>query len=331
MLAALSAALAAMLGIPLWSASATGAGSLAVTGYVEQGSAAAVIDRSAPALSTVGVDGVNLDRTGGAVTAVDGSARSLLQRAHTDGLRGELLFGNYDNAIGDFSPRIAADLLHSARNIRVVAAQLTTITTSQGWNGVTVDLESLDGTDRAGLVHFVTALRADLPVGRSLSIDVGAATSLSDYAASGFDLTRLGHVVDRVVLMAYDQHGPWSQPGPIGAIDWQRQSLAVLLTRVSAAKVDLGVAGYGYTWPKGSALHHGTSLSDAQARQLTGRAVARTRWVKASGEWTATLNNGTILWWSDARSYRLRLALARRFSLHGVAVWQLASSDPLVQ
>ena len=331
MLAALSATLVAMLGAPLWSGIATGAGSLAVTGYIEQGSAAAAIDRRAAALSTVGVDGVNLANTGGTVTVVEGSARSLLQHAHADGLRGELLFGNYDNAIGDFSPRTAANLLHSARNIRIVAAQLTTFVTAQGWDGITVDLESLDGTDRAGLVNFVTTLRADLPAGRSLSIDVGAATSLSDYAANGYDLTRLGHVVNRVVLMAYDQHGPWSQPGPIGALDWQRQSLAVLLTRVNAATVDLGIAGYGYTWPTGSALHRGTSLSDAQARRLTRRRGARVRWVGASGEWTATLTNGTVLWWSDARSYRLRLALARRFRLHGVAVWQLASSDPLTR
>ncbi len=329
MLAAMSAALVATLGVPRWSGIATGAGSLAVTGYIEQGSAAAAIDRSAAALSTVGVDGVNLVSSGDAVTVVDGAARSLLLRAHTDGLRGELLFGNYDDAIGDFSPRIARRLLHSARAIRDVAAQLAAIVTAQGWDGVTVDLESLDGTDRAGLVDFLTALRADLPASRSLSIDVGAATSLSDYAASGFDLARLGHVVNRVVLMAYDQHGPWSQPGPIGALDWQRRSLQVLLTRVPAAMVDLGVAGYGYTWPKGSALHHGTSLSDAQARQLARRGVARVRWVGASGEWTATLENGTVLWWSDARSYRVRLALARRFSLHGVAVWQLGSSDPL--
>lgn len=202
---------------------------------------------------------------------------------------------------------------------------------SEGWDGITVDLESLDTSDRAGLVEFVTTLGAALPPGRTVSVDVSAATSLADYAANGYDLARLGAVVDRVVLMAYDQHGPWSQPGPIGALDWQRQSLEVLLSRVSAAKVDLGVAGYGYTWPKGVRLHQGTSVSDALARRLVRIGNVRARWDARSGEWTARLSNDTQLWWSDGRSYALRVALAASMHLHGLALWQLASADPLTR
>lgn len=304
---------------------------LAVTGYIEQGSSPALIDRSAAALTTVGVDGVNLVSAGDQVTATDGSALTLLARAHADGLRGELLVGNFDNAINDFSPTVAAALLGDAANVTNVARQLAQMVVGEGWDGITVDLESLDSGDQTGLVGFITVLRDALPTGRTISVDVSASTSLADYAANGYDLARLGAVVDRVVLMAYDQHGPWSQPGPIGSLNWQRQSLKVLLTQVSAAKVDLGVAGYGYSWPKGARLHQGTPVSDALARRLVRANHVPARWDAVSAEWTARLRNGTQLWWSDSRSYALRVALAASMHLHGIALWQLASADPLTK
>ncbi len=304
---------------------------LVVTGYIEQGASPALIDRSAAALTTVGVDGVNLVNAGDRITATDGSALTLLARAHADGLRGELLVGNFDNAINGFSPTVAAALLGNAANVTNVAGQLAQLVVGEGWDGITVDLESLDAGDQTGLVEFLTALRGALPAGRTISVDVSASTSLADYAANGYDLARLGVVVDRVVLMAYDQHGPWSQPGPIGALNWQRQTLKVLLTQISAAKVDLGVAGYGYTWPKGARLHQGTSVSDALARRLVHANDVPAHWDVASGEWTARLRNGTRLWWSDSRSYALRVALAASMRLHGIALWQLASAGSLTK
>lgn len=312
-------------------AGASAASPVAVTGYIEQGSSPGFINRSAVSLTTVAIDGVNLVSAGDRVTGVDESMLSLLARTHALGLRGEFLVGNFDNSINDFSPRFAAALLQSAVNRQKVATQLAHMVVLERWDGITVDLESLTAHDAVGLVDFLTVLRSALPARNSLSVDISAETSLSDYAANGYDLSQIGAVVDRVVLMAYDQHGPWSGPGPIGALNWQRTSLKVVLSQVSASKVDLGVAGYGYTWPKAPRLHQGVSISDALARRMVRLDHARAQWESASGEWTARLANGTRLWWSDGRSYALRLAMASSMGLHGIAIWQLASADPLVR
>ncbi len=306
-----------------------GATTLVVTGYIEQGASPAMIQRSAGALNTVGIDGINLVSAGNRTSTPDASMLALLSASHVEGLRGELLVGNFDNTINDFSTKIAHALLHSVNNMTSVARQLSQLVQGEKWDGITIDLESLSASDSAGLVAFMTQLRSALPTQCSLSIDVQASTTLAGYEASGYDLARLAQVADRVVLMAYDQHGPWSGPGPIGALDWQRRALKVLLTQVSPSKVDLGVAGYGYTWPKGSKLHEGNSISDSLARRLVQRNHVRAHWVSSSGEWTARLKNGTELWWADARSYALRVALATSMQVHGLALWQLASADPL--
>src|SRR4051794_15790526 len=112
--------------------------------------------------------------------------------------------------------------------------------------------------------------------------------------------------------MAYDQHGPGdSGPGPIGELSWQRTGLRLVLSQVPAGKVDLGVAGYGYSWSPTGAV---TQLSDQQARD---QASANARFDTAAGEWTATLPDGTVLWWSDARSFTQRMELAVSEGVHG--------------
>jgi spore germination protein YaaH len=97
---------------------------------------------------------------------------------------------------------------------------------------------------RAGLTGFVAALCARLPAGATLSVTVSKFTHAVRFAVNGYDPADLGASADRVILMAYDEHGPWeSTPGPIGALRWRRACLSVVLRSVPASKVDLGVAG----------------------------------------------------------------------------------------
>jgi spore germination protein YaaH len=126
--------------------------------------------------------------------------------------------------------------------------------------------------------------------------------------------------------MAYDEHGTWeNQPGPVGALAWQLEGLAALRAQVPADQIDLSQAGYGYAWRP----HRNVQLSDAQARRLVAADRATARFDSSVGEWTASLPDGSTLWWADARSFALRVTVARNQHLHGLAVWDLGDSDPL--
>src|ERR1700730_10160211 len=273
---------------------------LPVLGFQEESGPLARIDANAPALSTVGVDGVNLLSSGEAITAPDAQARAQLARTHAEHLRAVLLVGNFDEATEGFYEPTAYGLLGSQENVTAVAAQLAGYVIREGWDGVSVDLESLLRRDAAGLIAFVNALRSDLPAGDEVNVDVTNHTRAAQYLAAGYELAALGAGASDVTLMAYDQHGPWeSRPGPVGALSWTRSGLAVVLRSIPASKIDLGVAGYGYAWRP----HENVQLSDAQARELVASEHATAHFQKAAGEWTAKLSDGSTLWWSDQRSY----------------------------
>lgn len=309
------------------SAAVAGPTSIQVTGYADDSTRPSVVTEQAKAVTDVGVDGVVLNGNADGVSAPSSGALDLEARAHALGLKAELLVSNFDDA-GDASPARATHLLHSASNRRAVAADLVAIVTSEHWDGLTVDLESLARSDESGLVEFLALLRQMLPATDSLSVDVSAMTSLGAYEAGGYDLGGLAAQA-MVVIMAYDEDGPWSGPGPIGGLPWQRTSVLVALRKVPARRLILGVPAYGYTWPPGKRVHDGVTISARRARELAAAAGVSPRWVGSAGEWTVRLKDGTVCWWADVRSFRLRAAMARSMSLAGLAVWQLSSSDQL--
>lgn len=300
---------------------------LAVTGYALPSTRPAIIRRDAEALSTVTVASVSLEPSGAAVTEPDPRTLRLVEVAHRQGLRAELLVGNYSDELGDFDPDALSALLSSEANIAAVADRLAALVRTGGWDGVNVDLELVKRRDARGLVAFVTALRDRLPDTSSITIDVSASSTSSAYLARGYRLAELAAVVDAIQLMAYDQHGPgWSGPGPVGGLPWVRKSVAAALELVPAGELDLGIAGYGYLWrPDGS----GRTLTVKAARNLVDRAGAQARWSKAQGEWSASLSGGRRVGWSDGRSYDARASLAADLGLRGTAIWRLGSAGPL--
>ena len=300
---------------------------LAVTGWVLQGTRNAVVRRNAGGIDMLSVSGVGISQDGSEVAAPGRDHRRLLQAARRLGLQAELLVTNYSNRIQGFDPRIAHRLLSSRANIDAVAEQLAGYVVDGGWDGVNIDLERLRGRDARGLTAFVQALQDQMPEELTVTVDVSASHSLQSYRSRGYRLTELGAAADVIKLMTYDMHGPtWSRPGPIGDLAWQRRTLEAALLAVPPVKVDLGVAGYGYSWPK---KRTGTNYSPRTMRAKVERAGVRARWDADAGEWTATLPNGTVLWWSDRRSYAKRVDLAREYGLHGLAVWRIGSADTL--
>jgi spore germination protein YaaH len=299
---------------------------LEVTGWILGSGTNRLVDRNADGITTLSVDGVLVHPDGSSVDAPDADAKRLLKAAHHHGLTAELLVSNYSNELGDFDPRANHRLLSDDDHIDAVAARLGRFVSSQGWDGVNVDLERVRKGDGDGLVRFVEAIQAAMPAPRTVSIDVSASNSPRGYRDRGYRLAGIAHAADVIDLMTYDLHGTWSGPGPVGALPWQRDSLETLLTVVPPAQVQLGVAGYGYTWPREGT---GRAVSPKQARRLVERDGATAHWKATDGEWTARLSNGTVLWWSDGRSYRKRIALAREYDVRGLAIWRLGSADTL--
>lgn len=68
-------------------------------------------------------------------------------------------------------------------------------------------------------------------------------------------------------------------------------------------------------------------MGDQQARDLAAADGVTSAYDGTAGEWTVTLSDGSVLWWSDAQSPAARRTLATAKGVHGLAVWDLGLSD----
>jgi spore germination protein len=74
---------------------------------------------------------------------------------------------------------------------------------AEGFDGVQIDFESVSRDDADNFIGFLTDLRINLPAGKKLSVAVPARTKLIEDA---YDYSRLAPIVDRIMIMAYDEH-----------------------------------------------------------------------------------------------------------------------------
>ena len=297
-----------------------------VTGFQPSWADQANLDGSATGMQTVAISGIDIADGGAAVTSPTAAVLGQLHHAHALGLRAELLLLNYRGDVG-FSDEVAASMLSTAANRDSAAASLAAVVRDGGWDGVMFDLESLNASEAPGLTAFAAALRAAVGPGVHLGAAIQPSTTSSGYRSLGYDIPGLLRSLDTVTVMAYDHHGTFNpaNPGPVGELSWQSKVLDALLLLAPPDRVDLGVAGYGYRWAT-DGVH---TVGDHRARRLVELASGTSVFDDAAGEWTATLSDGQVFWWADARSITLREDLAAARGLHGVAVWSLALSDPL--
>ena len=228
---ALAASLVLAVSVP-----AGAAVSSPVLAYQAESDSTALITASAAALQMVDVDGVNVAANGASVGSPDASARAQLAKAHSLGKKSEFLVGNYSATLNDFDEPAAYRMLSSTANINAVVSTLKSAVIAQGWDGVQVDLESLQARDTIGLLNLLSALKSSLPTGKTVSIAVTCYPTYQEYENNGYNLWTIGQTVDRLVLMAYDQHGFGdSGPGPVGSLSWQSTGLDIVLGEMNGA------------------------------------------------------------------------------------------------
>jgi peptidoglycan/xylan/chitin deacetylase (PgdA/CDA1 family)/GT2 family glycosyltransferase len=280
------------------------------------------IDRDVAGLSTLAVTGATLGSHPGTVEirpVGDG-----LVRAHLAGASGLLVISNYDGRDWN-GGRVRALVRDKAARDRFVSAVSSAMARTP-WDGVVLDFENLDDTVRDAYPTLVTHLAEALGRRRVL-VTVPAFTDAASDDAAPYDLARLSRGGVGIVWMAYDQHDPTSEAGPLAGLPWVRDSLTAALRSVPPGQLLLGVPAYGYAWPARGQGGEAADLTVPEAAALAAQTGARMAYDPVQEEWGGTLPDGRTLWYDDARSMAARARLAADAHV-GVALWRVGSEAP---
>lgn len=237
---------------------------------------------------------------------------------------------NFD-AIG-FDAKIAHAILNDSKSRSRAISQMLKLVRQWGYRGINIDLESIDRADRKAFTLFVRDVAQKMRAAGYLTV-VSVPAELKDDPqdswTGAFDFAALGQSADILQVMTYDQHGPWSAPGPVAGLNWVEPCIAYSVSVVAPSKLSLGIPAYGYDWNLTAKTGGQVFWKDIPA--LIAKSRAAPRWDSTSSSpffnYQAADGSSHVVWYEDERSIPLKSALAATYKLAGVSVFALGYDD----
>jgi spore germination protein YaaH len=124
---------------------------------------------------------------------------------------------------------LIADLLEAAKN----------------YDGLQIDFENIPLRDSDNFLSFLTDLRTGLGH-KTFTVALRAAARKTNGPA--YDYENIKPLVDRILIMAYDEHWSGSTPGPIASLGWCKRVAAYCLSVIGPEKLIMGIPFYGRAW-----------------------------------------------------------------------------------
>lgn len=278
-----------------------------------------VIKTIAPFWATLRADGTLLDRGGNDHPAV-------VEVAHRNNAAVLLLVNNAKPTQGT----TPIHTLLTTPALRTTAiTNLETYIKKYNLDGINVDFEMVDAADRDYLSAFMKELSERLkPQGYIISMDVFPKQDETNDVAIAYDYEQLAKYVDKIMIMTYDNHGTWSDAGPIADIRWVEKNLNYALQFIPKNKLYLGIAAYGYDWSSKGV----DSLEYSAVTALAARYHSPILWdtPSKSPHFSYITEDGIShqVWYENKDSLKYKLELVNKYDLAGAALWKLGEEDP---
>lgn len=255
--------------------------------------------------------------------------------AHKKGMQVWAVFSN------SFEPDRTSAALGSANSRLLMIRQLSAFAQMYQLQGINLDFENVNTSDKANLVQFVRELTPLMhEQGVAVSIDVSPKSN-SEMWSLFLDRSALGKTVDYMMIMAYDEHWASSpDSGSVASLPWTEQSIKTIIEEdgVPANKIVLGMPLYARLWTEKQDDSGKTRVtSKALGMDAINNIIAEHKLTPtfdaASGQhYVEYKENGALqrIWIEDGLSMKSRIALVKKYGLAGVATWQRQfSSDDI--
>ncbi|MGB9112179.1 MAG: glycosyl hydrolase family 18 protein [Acidimicrobiales bacterium] len=307
-----------------------------VLGFIPYWTASSITPTELADVSEIALFGVEVGPNGGFVESGPGWSdyestgyESLIGAAHA--ARDRALF-----TISTTRPEVISHLVHHpTATSSTLAHALASVVATGGLDGVDIDIEGTNGSERSGFVVFVRdlvrALRSD---GMRGEIVLDTYPQSAGDSSNFFDVAKLAPFVDRLFIMGYDmeQFANASPTAPLYANDLGLSDVLSLIQYVKvvpASKLLLGVPFYGVDFTTEGRAKGSQALKPyptdvtyeailAANHAPTWDTVTRTAWThfQIGKTWHET-------WYDNPASVALKRALAAHFHLAGVGTWAL--------
>lgn len=247
--------------------------------------------------------------------------------------------GNEENIYGLISDPI--------NNANTLVSQVAPIMKQYGFTDLNLDIESTTEASeeaRQNFTAFVTQVKKNINERKlgTVTVDASPIVLIKKYLV---DLTKVGNIADKIVLMTYDFHYPGSfVTGPVGqnrggGIEAEfdsEQAVKEALKIMPSQKIILGIPLYGYEWetlsdtPRtGTIPGTGIIASSRRVENFIENCASCSPQIDKYGEESYLIykdqDTGTYhqIFYPDKNATSKKVELANEYRLGGVALWAL--------
>jgi len=235
--------------------------------------------------------------------------------------------------INNYDPRNSA--WHGASTARVLKSpeararllrNLKNYLAKNNFDGVVVDFKEIPAADQEHLVSFLGELKSVLAADRRQLFAVVPAYADATHYHQVID------VVDRVVLLIYDQHAVHERPGPVASQAWFETMLDEHFATTLGSKVIVAIGSYAIDWERPgngriASVPEMWDVLDRSGATLTfdGHALNGTF---SYGEKSTGATH--TVWMLDGVTMFNQVAAALAMEPGGLALWRLGTEDPTI-
>ena len=199
---------------------------------------------------------------------------------------------------------LAGELLANGPMRRRLAVRLNVALRALGARGVVLDWRDLSPAARAQYAIFVHELRVELGPRAQIVVTVPPMRTMLALKHGAYDLRALARPA-RLLVLAWNEHGPRSEPGPVASLAFWKSTLRTVLRAAPRSRVLMGVPTWGWQWSATAGAEQATQAE--LFPKATELALSRPYGARV----------GERAWVESDRSVQLKLLTAREAGIAG--------------
>ena len=193
------------------------------------------------------------------------------------------------------------------------------------YSGLQIDYENVPARDGEAFLSFLRELRAGLG-NKMLSVALPARTrALKDDV---YDYEKIKPIVDRILVMAYDEHWSTSEPGPIASMGWCQRVANYAVETIGKEMLIMGLPFYGRSW--GSVNSNKAYLFSGIEELKNERNIADIRRESGIPTFRYEFPLSVTVYYEDDYSLSARLEMYKRIGVGAVGFWRLGQETPAI-
>lgn len=195
---------------------------------------------------------------------------------------------------------------------------------SRNYDGLQIDFENIPPRDGDTFLSFLKELRAGLG-DKIFSIALPARTrKISDDV---YDYEKIMPYVDRILIMAYDEHWSGSKPGSIASLQWCKHVAEYTLRVIGKEKLIMGIPFYGRAWGDHNPSR---ALVYSTTENLLKNRTAEIKRENGIPTFDYDVSVSVKVYYEDEYSLSARMEIYRSMNISSVGFWRLGQETAQV-